>query len=149
MWMWNKISKETILNYMSEPNDSDNFQEFWKTILWAYSSDYWKMAIGTGWKFDTIGYQLKGRILSCTTDCYRIFSVKKEGIEDEEFIKITYQSEYGKFICIPIEWFENRERYNNKWYEIAKVEYIEKLKNSIEFHQQQIESYKKELEKFE
>ena len=147
--MWNKINKETILDYMSEPVDSDNFQEFWKNILWDYSSDYWKMARGTGWKFDTIGYQLKGSIISCSTDCYRIFSVKKEGIEDEEFIRIAYQSEYGKFIYIPIEWFENREQYNNKWYEIAKVEYIEKLKNSIEFQQQQIESYKKELEKFE
>lgn len=147
--MWNKISKETILNYMSEPNDSDNFQEFWKNILWDYSSDYWKMARGTGWKFDTIGYQLKGRILSCSTDCYRIFSVENKVIENEEFIKITYKSEYGRYICIPIEWFEDREQYNNKWHKNAEVEYIGMLKSSIEFYQQQIESYKKELENFD
>ena len=147
--MWNKISKETILDYMSEPVDSDNFQAFWKNILWEYSTDYWKMARGTGWKVDTIGYQLKGNIISCSTDCYRIFKVETKVIECQDFIKIHYQSQYGKYICIPIEWFENRERYNNKWYEIAKVEYIGKLKSSIEFNQQQIESYKKELEKFE
>ena len=153
--MWNKINKETILDYMSEPVDSDNFQVFWKNILWDYSSDYWKMARGTGWKFDTIGYQLRGNIISCSTDCYRIFKVETIvieetiGIEFQDFIKIHYQSQYGKYICIPIEWFEDREQYKNKWYEIAKDEYIRMLKSSIDFNQQQIESYKKELEKFE
>ena len=61
--MWNKIEEKVLEKYMSEPKDSDIYQDFWKDILADYSADYWKLARAVPFKIDTIGWQLIGRIV--------------------------------------------------------------------------------------
>ena len=147
--MWNTIEKDVLDKYIVEPVWSDNFQDFWKNILYDYSSDYWSLFIDNKWMFDTVGYFLHGKVISKFEDCDEIEKVELTvDLNGGEYIKIAYNWDNGR-ISIPIGWFENREEHINKWRKAAKNEYVNKLKEAIRVNEHILNGYIEELAKFE
>lgn len=145
--MWNKIEEKVLEKYMSEPKDSDIYQDFWKDILADYSADYWKLARAVPFKIDTIGWQLMGSIVDDRDDIEKIDCADFQSSADGDYIQINYVSPFGYYVYIPLGWFKDRNDFLRKWVEIATDEYISEIERNIISMRNSIEKKEKELEK--
>lgn len=127
----------------------ENYQDFWKTIVAEYSSDYWKLAHSHDWLWDTFGHQLRGRVVDKIDDIVKINFVEKCIINNETFIKVMYDSYLGKTTLIPITWFEDRDKHCEKWKIVAKADYITQIKDGIDRSEKYITKLKRELNRIE
>lgn len=144
---WNKIERTELNKWLETPQSETDVKEYWKQILFDFSSDYWRLARASWYTIDTIGYQLKGNIISQIDDIKIMYGARVSYLDGQEYIEIQYHSSYGRELRIPIEWFEDRNAFCEKWKTLAKQDYERILRESIAFKQEQIEKDKKNLER--
>ena len=125
----------------------ENYQDFWKTIVAEYSSDYWKLARSHDWLWDTFGHELRGRVVDRIDDIIKIRAVAEHVIGDELYVEVMYDSYLGKNTLIPITWFEDRDKHCEQWKFTAKSNYIKQVKDAIERSEQYVIKMKNELKR--